>query len=174
MVSKQSWFAGHAVQMPSTSRGSAVLSLVRRRFIGMVKVSCMSGPTRSPSPEDEQAGDEHRLHEAHPPAGPSALIDRSARERSLQLRTASFGIIYDHSCLISQRNRNGFSFKLVLSLRWRGFGVNDLFLPAKFIEMNQCDASSTTAGAFNLFPSSLSVQYLRAKKNLGVKFYPSF
>ena len=39
MVSKQSWFAGHAVQMPSTSRGSAVLSLVRRRFIGMVKVS---------------------------------------------------------------------------------------------------------------------------------------
>ena len=32
-------FAGHAVQMPSTSRGSAVLSLVRRRFIGMVKVS---------------------------------------------------------------------------------------------------------------------------------------
>ena len=39
LVSKQSWFAGHAVQMPSTSRGSAVLSLVRRRFIGMVKVS---------------------------------------------------------------------------------------------------------------------------------------
>ena len=90
----------------------------------------MSGPTRSPSLEDDRAGDAHRLHEELPPAGLSALNDRSARERSLQLRTASFGIIYDHSCLISQRNRNGFSFKLVLSLRRRGCGVNDLFLPA--------------------------------------------
>ena len=90
----------------------------------------MSGPTRSPSPEDEQAGDEHRLHEEHPPAGLSALTGVREKGRSLQLRTASFGIIYDHSCLISQRNRNGFSFKLVLSL-WRlGFGVNDPFVPA--------------------------------------------
>ena len=50
--------------------------LGRRGFAG-----CLSN-------EWPQAGDEHRLHEAHPPAGPSALIDRSARERSLLLRTA--------------------------------------------------------------------------------------
>ena len=52
-----------------------------RLWGGCLSHAHMSGPTRSPSPEDEQAGDEHRLHEAHPPAGLSALT--GVREKGL-------------------------------------------------------------------------------------------
>ena len=55
--------------------------LGRRGLGGCLSHAHMSGPTRSPSPEDEQAGDEHRLHEAHPPAGLSALT--GVREKGL-------------------------------------------------------------------------------------------